>query len=308
MSLGVCCQWMEEKKSRTGTSKWVNALEERNLQYGAFLNKKYTNEQIIDTYTNNLDNIRNKLPSIIEQGIRSFRISSNILPLVDKVPDEVRYSPKVLDSLAALGKVILANKIRFTVHPDQFCVISSKNPEVIKNSFTILEHHAWIFDQLGLPQNNYYAINIHAGVKDQFGVVVDSINKLPNNVRSRLTLENEELAYSVEDLYKIHKETGISIVFDSHHHTFNPGTLSGNEAMELAMSTWKEKPLTHLSNTEPGLENAKFQDRRKHSNYVHYIPDYQLEANNSNKIDIDFEFKMKNEAILKAAKDFGINL
>jgi UV DNA damage endonuclease len=308
MSLGVCCQWMEEKKSRTGTSKWVNALEERNLQYGAFLNGKYTHQQIIDVYTNNLDNIRNKLPSIIEQGIRSFRISSNILPLIDRVPDEVRYAPKVLNSLAALGKVILENKIRFTVHPDQFCVITSKNPDVIKNSFQILEHHAWIFDQLGLPQNNYYAINIHGGVKNQFALLVDSINKLPNNVRSRLTLENEELAYSVEDLYTVHKETGISIVFDSHHHKFNPGNLLGHEAMELAMSTWKEKPLTHLSNTEPELENAKFQDRRKHSNYVHHIPAYQHEANNAGKIDIDFEFKMKNEAIFKAVKEFGINL
>lgn len=308
MSLGVCCQWMEEKKSRTGTSKWVNGLEERNLQYGAFLNNKYTNQQIIDTYKNNLDNIKSKLPFIISLGVKSFRISSNILPLIDRVPDEVRYSTEVLNSLAELGKVILENNIRFTVHPDQFCVISSKNPEVIKNSFQILEHHAWIFDQLGLPQNNYYAINIHAGVKDQFAVVVDSINKLPNNVRSRLTLENEELAYNVEELYNIYKETGISIVFDSHHHSFNPGKLDGKDAMELAISTWKEKPLTHLSNTEPGLENAKFQDRRKHSNYVHYIPEYQLEANNSNRIDIDFEFKMKNEAVLKAVKEFGINL
>jgi UV DNA damage endonuclease len=308
MSIGVCCQWMEEKNARNGTSKWINALEERNLLYGAFLTGKYSKEQIIAVYTNNLNNLREKLPLIISKGIKSFRISSNILPLIDQVTDDIRYSEQLSNALSLLGKMVLENKIRLTVHPDQFCVISSKRPDVIKNSFKILEHHAWIFDRMGLPQNNYYAINIHGGVKGQSKTLIESINALPQNVKSRLTLENEELAYTVEDLYEIYKETGTPIVFDSHHHKFNAGNLSASESMDLAVSTWKEKPLTHLSNTEPGMENAKFQDRRKHSAHVHYIPEYQLKANNDGIIDIDFEFKMKNIAILKAANDFGINL
>lgn len=308
MSLGVCCQWMEPKTLRNGGVKWVNGLQERNLQYGAFLAGKYSNEDIVEVYLNNLDNIRHKLPHIVSTGVRSFRISSNILPLIDRVPDEVRYDPRVLNSLGELGKVILENKMRWSVHPDQWCLLTSKKPEVVENSLEILNHHAWIFDQLGLPQTNYYAINIHGGVKGEFSQLVDSINKLAPNVRSRLTLENEELAYNVEDLYRVYNETGISITFDSHHHKFNPGNLLGFEAMELAISTWKEKPLTHLSNTIPGLETAKFQDRRKHSDYVDYIPEYQFQANNKGLIDIDFEFKMKNEAVFKAVSDFGVIL
>lgn len=308
MSIGLCCQWIEERPLRNGNIKYINALEERNLFYKAFLQNQYTNEKIIDTYINNINNIKNKLPLIIKQGIKSFRISSNLLPLIDLVSDEIKYNQSVINSLKELGKFIIENKIRLTCHPDQFCIISSKNPNVINNSFQILKHHAWIFDQLGLPQNTYYAINIHGGVKGQFDTLVASINKLPNNVRNRLTLENEELAFSIEDLYIIHKETGIPITFDSHHHLFNPSKLDGKDAMNLAISTWKEKPLTHLSNTEPGLENSKFQDRRKHSQYIHYIPEYQLIANNNNLIDIDIEAKQKNLAIFKMIKDFEILL
>jgi UV DNA damage endonuclease len=308
MSIGLCCQYVEPRNKRDGSKKYVNILEERNLQFGLFMSGKYNEDRIIDTYINNVQKLIEHLPGIISKGINSFRVSSNLLPLIDRVPDHIRYNSTVLNKLNELGRIILNNKIRFSCHPDPFCLLNSNNPNVIKNSIEILTHHAWIFDRMGLPQTNYYAINIHGGVKNQFKTLVNSINALPSNVRSRMTLENEELAYNVEDLYTIHKETGISIVFDSHHHSFNPGNLCGHEAMELAMSTWKEKPLTHLSNTEPGLENSKFQDRRKHSNYVHYIPEYQLKANNDGKIDVDFEFKMKNEAVFKAVKDFGIIL
>lgn len=308
MSIGLCCQWMEEKVSRNGSKKYINAFEERNLQYNAYLNGKYSTDKIISVYKNNINNLCDRLPNIFAKGFKSFRLSSNILPLIDEVPDEIRYNEEVLTLLSNLGNIILNNKVRITTHPDAFCVISSKTPSVIENSIKILKHHAWVFDQMKLPQNNYYCINIHGGVKNEFKTLINSINTLPDNVRNRLTLENEELAYSVEDLHKVYKETGVSILYDSHHHNFNPGSLSGEEAMELASSTWKEKQLTHLSNTEPGMENAGFKDRRKHSNYVHQIPGYQLKANNDDKIDIDFEFKMKNIAILKAVNDFDIKL
>lgn len=81
-----------------------------------------------------------------------------------------------------------------------------------------------------------------------------------------------------------------------------------DEGLELAMKTWSVKMLTHLSNTDPLCVNGSFKDRRKHSDYVHYIPDLQRKWNDENKIDIEFEFKMKNLAIRKAIKDFGIVL
>lgn len=56
------------------------------------------------------------------------------------------------------------------------------------------------------------------------------------------------------------------------------------------------------------MENGSFTERRKHSDYVHYIPEYQLKLNNENILDIEMEFKMKNLAIEKAVKDFGLIL
>jgi UV DNA damage repair endonuclease len=56
------------------------------------------------------------------------------------------------------------------------------------------------------------------------------------------------------------------------------------------------------------MENGSFPDRRKHSQYIHYVPDCQLELAKENLIDLDVEAKMKNLAIMKMRKDFNIEL
>jgi UV DNA damage endonuclease len=167
-----------------------------------------------------------------------------------------------------------------------------------------------MFDQMGLDQTHYYPVNIHGGAKNKYENVIANIKNLPDFVKNRLTLENDEFSYSVKELYKISCETKIPIVFDSHHHSFLTDDLSGEEAMELAISTWNGiKPITHLSNTEPELLNSKSKkDLRKHSFDIYSIPDYQLKANNSNIIDIDLEFKGKNLVFEKATKTLGLKL
>jgi len=309
MSIGLCCQYIAPVEKRGGKIHWENITYEKSLKFGSFKDNKYTNQHILDVYYHNLSNLLIILKRIHSEGFKSFRISSNILPLIDAVDVSLLEDKKLLSLLSQIGKFILSSNMRLTVHPDQFCVISSVSEKVINNSFKILENHAWIFDKLGLPQTPYYAINIHGGKKNQEKTLINSINKLPNNVKNRLTLENDERCYSVKDLFFIYKETGVPIVFDSHHHTFNDSKISSKEAMLMSIETWRNyKPLTHLSNTEPEFINGSFNNRRKHSNYVHYIPEHQLEANNKNQIDIDFEFKGKNIAIIKSIKEFGVIL
>jgi UV DNA damage endonuclease len=188
-------------------------------------------------------------------------------------------------------------------------VLSSKNPNVIEKARKSLAHHAWVMDCMNLPQTPYYSINIHGGVKGESKTLIEQVKSLPNNIKNRLTFENDERAYNVQDLYQVYQETGIPICLDTHHASFNDSGIEVDKALDLAISTWGDcKPLTHLSNTEPELINGSFTDRRKHSQYVHYIPSYQQMLNDSGKIDIDFEFKMKQLAIFKAVEDFNIKL
>lgn len=307
--LGLCCQYIEQKTKRNGQIEYVNIVDEKGLQYGQFLKGKYASNQIYSIWEHNTNELLSIIKRCNQEGIKSFRVSSNLFPLYDSFTQELYVQDNLKSILREIGKYAISNNMRLTCHPDQFVVISSNKPDVIEKSFRMLDHHAWIFDQMELPVSPYYAINIHGGTKGNFNVLIDSIKKLSPTVQGRLTLENDERSFNVKELYQIYEATGVPIVFDTHHHTFNTADLSMEDALKLSMNTWGGvRPLTHLSNTEPTLVNGSFTERRKHSDYVHYVPDCQLQANNNDQIDIDLEFKMKNLALFKALQDFNLKL
>jgi UV DNA damage endonuclease len=195
------------------------------------------------------------------------------------------------------------------MHPGQFAVLSSDSDRVVENAITDLSIHAFILDAMGLPHTPFHAINIHGGKRDRASRLIDVIKSLPSNIRSRLTLENDESSYSVSDLLEIHLQTNVPIVFDTHHHTFNEGGLTQQIAHDATYQTWASsgvRPLQHISNTQPGLENGSFPDRRKHSDYIHTVPETQLAALRENIIDVEVEAKCKQRALFKMASDFNI--
>tara|TARA_R100001244_G_scaffold25113_4_gene25623 strand:- start:77936 stop:78859 length:924 start_codon:yes stop_codon:yes gene_type:complete len=306
MALGLCCQWLEIKKGKP-----KNVLISRSLQLGRFNRGEYSREKIKKTFIDNLQNVLDVMPKIVASGVRSLRISSSMFPLFDKVDKELAENKETDLLLAEIGSMALINGVRITTHPAQFTVISSDNPKVVDNSIRELEYHAWMFDKMGLPQTPHYSINIHGGKRDRKTQLISGIERLNDSTRLRLTLENCEFAYSVKDLALVAKDVKVPICFDSHHHRFNSSDLSGEKAMGIAIKSWPSgsKPMTHLSNSKPEyVETDSVTKLRKHSDYLHQVPEYQLKANNDGLIDIEIEAKMKNLAIFKAVNDFGLQL
>jgi UV DNA damage endonuclease len=305
--IGLCCHYIEPRQKKNGTTEYVNIAAEKLLQLKSFKENKYSGSYVLETYRSNAANLLSVIKRVKKEGFSVYRMSSNLFPLFDLISEDIKNDSALLNTLSSIGSFVTENNMRVTFHPDQYCVLSSDSESVVANSIKILDYHAWVMDKMNLPQSPFYAINVHGGKRGNSDKLVSAIESLPQNIRGRLTLENDESCYSVSQLFDVYKRTNTPIVFDSHHHTFNDGGMPSEQAFEISCQTWSGvKPITHLSNTEPGMEKDSFMNRRKHSDYVHYIPDWQLNANNAGLIDIDFEFKMKNLAIAKAKKDFSI--
>lgn len=296
--LGLCCEWL----GPTGE----NQLVSRTLQLGRFKRGDYTPEAIRLTYAANLRNLLTCLPVIHKSGIRFFRVSSSLFPLFDQVDPDIYQHETLLALLREVGEYVLANGMRMNTHPGQFVVLSSDSPSVVQASVAELDFHAWVFDQMGLPPTPYYGINVHGGKRGRNERLRAGIERLSEAARLRLTLENDEFCYTVSDLAQV----GVPVVFDCHHHSFNPGGLSQRDALELAISTWKRaKPTTHLANTPPGLqEDAPVTKRRVHSDYLTSVPKPLLDAHEAGRVDIEVEAKAKNLAIFRAVKELGLTL
>jgi UV DNA damage endonuclease len=307
MALGVCCQWLEPYTKRDGSVVYENSINERTLQLGRFQKGFYSKAYIKEVYINNINELIRVVPKLVANNIKVFRMSSGLFSLAEYNRDILDNDEQISLLLGKLGSLFMNFNIRVTTHPDQFVVLSSDNPATVDNAIKELSHHAWVFDKMGLPVSRNAAINIHGGKSDRTQQLISVVSNLPDNVRNRLTFENDESAYNIVDLLTVYYSTGVSIVWDSHHHTFNDGGLDIDEAYGLAMLTWRNtgcKPLQHLSNTTPGLENGNFTERRKHSDYIHYIPECQYQGLINDVVDVDVEAKMKNLAVLKIQSDF----
>lgn len=304
MALGVVCHWLKERKKKNGKIEIYNSMSERSLQLGRLLSGAYSDEKISSTYKNNCENLL-LMSKEISSFTKCFRVSSSLIPLADKVDRSLWDNEEIKSILRAAGDVFKTNGTRLTCHPGQFCVLSSEHARVIKNSIFDLEYHAWIMDSLGMPRSTYASINIHGGKSKAAEKLIDSICDLPEGVRSRLTLENDESCYSTKELLEVHSVTGIPVVFDSHHHTFNDDGMAMEEAQKESMQTWNRniKPLQHVSNTDPSKVGGSFTDRRKHADYIHKIPDCQLEQLIDGKIDLECEAKAKNFAVASLRKE-----
>lgn len=248
-------------------------------------------------YRENFQRLMGALTFCIENKIRLYRISSANFPMSDLAGDATGdlILQRMAPEMAEFGKVAAANGIRVVMHPDQFVVLNSTSPQVIENSIKTLEHHAWTMDLLGLPQSAWSSMNIHGGKGGRSAELIEIIPTLPEPVRSRLALENDEHAYGAWEILEICQAAHVPMIFDVHHHVCHDGLTdledpSIAELLALARETWPhpEWQLTHLSNGR-----ASFADPAHHD-YITTVPSAFNQAPW-----IEVEAKHKEDAIRK---------
>lgn len=232
----------------------------------------------------------------------NYRVSSDLFPLktlpeanldFDCLPDK----DKIDQAFDECSVLIKNSKIRCSTHPDQFVVPASANSSVAQKSIVELTYHADVMDRLGLPRSYNAPINIHMNcykgdLKATAKRFIEVFRQLPEGVKSRLVLENEDKpnSWNVKQLYDyIYQETGIPITYDNLHFRCNTGGLTAKDAVTLCKSTWGSYvPLFHFSDND-----VKNRNPRAHADYPTVFPDEYIGEN----IDLDFEFKAKDYAI-----------
>ena len=243
-----------------------------------------------------------------ENDILVFRMSSNMIPWGNKVDwFSFKDFSEIKDVLARCGEFAKKHGMRLTMHPGQYCILTSPHQHVIDNSVSDLQMHSDIMDLMGLSRTHYNKINIHMGAtygdkESAIKTFLKNFNKLPDAIKSRLTIENDDKGnmYSTKELFEgIHKNANIPIVFDYHHHRFCTGGQSEEEALRLAVSTWGNiKPIVHYSESKALNESLKVKMQAHSDYFLNEINTYGMD------MDIMMEVKMKELALLKYRNDF----
>ncbi len=294
--LGLCCIFRKEPvKFRTTTFRYVSRFSRKErLKY------------LSDICLHNAENLLAAVKACSRLKIGAFRINSQFFPLYthpkagyryDDLPDGQEITAKFANVKAFRKK----HDIRLSFHPDQFVVLSSPRPEVVKSSIAELEYQNAVAEMAGADVINIHGGGVYGCKKEALARFAKTFTRLSKSLQHRLTVENDDNSYTPEDLLPLCEKLGIPLVYDVHHHRCKPDNMSIQKATEAAITSWKSskrgEPYFHLSSPKDGWQGA---DPRRHADYIN--PDDFPECWKNLNVTIDLEAKAKELAISKLAK------
>lgn len=298
MRLGLCCLFVKEPVSfRTTTAKVLLALpRERQLT------------KVSELCATNTRNLLLALATVRRLGIGAFRIMSPLFPRMTH--PEVGYRLEdlpdgtlILHLLEEARTFARRHDIRLSFHPDQFVVLSSPHPAVVASSISELAYQGMLAEAVGAEVINIHGGGVYGHKEQALERLAAVFLDLPESVRTRLTLENDDVSYTVRDLLPICQRLSLPLVYDVHHHRCNPDGLSVEEATALAGETWQavgREEYCHLSSPRAGWGGG---NPKPHADYID--PADLPECWRGREMTVDVEAKAKELAVVRLMSELG---
>jgi UV DNA damage endonuclease len=260
LKLGLCCKF-EQQPIKFYSTTATHILK---------LKKKDAVLKLSNICKKNAESLQNALEYCALNGIGSFRVNSQILPLKThpRAGYELLDLPDGKDIINAFKKckvILMKNKLRATFHPDQFILLSSPDDGVTTRSIEDLEYQAEVSEWIGADVINIHGGGAYGNKQEALNRVAKNLNKLSKSVRQRLTFENDDKIYTPSDLLPLCKEHKIPLCYDVHHHRCNPDNMSVERATKMALKTWDREPLFHISSPKEGWKGPK---PSRHHDYI----------------------------------------
>jgi len=273
------------------------------LSSRTFRLKSYSEERLIETVGGNLECLLQTLRFNVERGLLFFRITSDLVPFASHPVCRFDWRRHFRKLFKGIGAFIRTNRVRVSMHPDQFTLINSLSEDVLKRSIAELRYHAAVLDQMGLDLASRIQIHVGGVYGDRKGSMQrfeERYSRLPLPVRRRLVVENDEKSYSLRDCLKLHERTGIPVVCDVFHHRLLNHGENIREALRLAGLTWKKRdglPIVDYSTQASGKRRGSHAASIRPAAFKRFLSD-------SKPFDFDLmlEIKDKEKSALRALR------
>ncbi len=257
--------------------------------------KNVTPDGLETLIQSNLKALNNMLDYNIQNNIKLFRISSDIIPFGSHPVNTLKWWEIFKHKLLEIGHKALSNGIRLSMHPGQYTVLNSPDVGVVERAIEDLRYHALFLDSLCLGNEHKIILHIGGVYGDKTAAIsrfIQQYRSLDDNIKQRLVIENDDKQYNISDVYSIGNSEGIPVVFDNLHHKLNPdNTNSETEWISICESTWKQSDgpqKLHYSQQAP--------DKRpgSHSSTID-VSEFQQFCKNISKSDVDIMIEVKDK-------------
>ena len=220
-------------------------------------NKSLSQEKVYELIIHNLDATERLVDYVSSLPIqqRMLRLGSDMLPAYTEPTfghlSKTNYITTIIaDRLNTIGEKARANDVRLSMHPGQFCVLASDNPDIVERSIEEFEYHVDIARWLGYGRTfQDFKINVHISGRQGPEGINAVLPRLSQEAKNCITIENEENAWGLDSCLELEKH--VALVLDIHHHWCH----SGGEYIEVnddrvkrIIDSWRGvRPAMHYS-------------------------------------------------------------
>ena len=258
--------------------------------------------------------------------LRMVRLGSDVLPVYTeptwsyywRLPDVRDYAAR---EFAKVGETARALDVRLSMHPGQFTVLASDNPDIVERSIEEFEYHVDCIRWMGFgKQFQDFKCNVHISGRKGPAGIKDALKRLSPEARNTITIENDEMSWGIDASLELADE--LALVLDIHHHWVATGEYihpSDDRFLRIVDSWRGVRPVIHYSvsredlltehdtNVKPDMETLletgyKKAKLRAHSDFMwnDAVNDWALEF--LAHADIMVESKAKNLASINLYK------
>jgi UV DNA damage endonuclease len=207
--------------------------------------KNATEERLLSLIGHNLDSLERMIDYNVNNGIKLFRISSDLIPFGSSLAAELPWQQIYAEKLSDISNQITRAGMRVSMHPGQYTVLNSPANSVVERAVQDLNYHTKVLDSLGLGPEHKLVLHLggvygdKSQAKNRF---VSNFKGLDSRVQNRLVLENDGVMFNIMDVLETAAVVDVPVVYDNLHNAVNPADIVRNDLdwARLCSATWRK--------------------------------------------------------------------
>ncbi|MHB1484983.1 MAG: UV DNA damage repair endonuclease UvsE [Saccharofermentanales bacterium] len=273
------------------------------------IKKNASTGKLTELIRHNLASLENIIDYNIQNNIKLFRISSDLIPFGSDPVNNVPWWLLFEEQLKLIGQKIKDSDMRVSMHPGQYTVLNSVNDDIVKNAIQDLNYHARVLESLEIDCTNKIILHIGGVYNDKKQSVkrfCENYRRLNDSVKSRLVIENDDKSYNISEVLQIGRTLGIPVVFDNLHHAVNPpeNSETENHWINECKQTWTVKDgiqKIHYSQQDDIKKHGSHSGSIKIDEFISFYKRLQRDD-----LDIMLEVKDKNISAIKCINSTSV--
>lgn len=265
------------------------------------LGKKQAEEKRTRIFLENLDNLSEILKYNLKNNIHFYRMTSHLVPLLTYKDSYDNILEKHKDKLTKIGSFIKENNMRVDIHPDQFNVLNSINESVVEATISNLNYYNDLMNKLGLNTSIILHVGSgQGGKKESINRFIDNFNKLNNNIKKKIAIENDDKVFNIRNVLSLSKKINVPVVLDYHHFLVNKNNEKIEDYIMDIFNTWNTTPKIHFSSPKNKKEKRSHHDYIDSNIFIDFIEKIKFI---NRDFDVMIEAKKKDEALFKLVRE-----